>query len=51
MTATGMSIKDTAKELSLSIKTVSTYRTRIMTKLKIKNVAELVHFAMEHDIL
>jgi two-component system invasion response regulator UvrY len=51
MIASGSTIKQIAKELSLSIKTVSTYRTRIMGKMKMKTNAELMHYALKHQIL
>ncbi len=51
MIASGSTIKQIATELSLSIKTVSTYRTRIMGKMKMKTNAELMHYALKHQIL
>jgi two-component system invasion response regulator UvrY len=51
MIASGSTIKQIAEELSLSIKTVSTYRTRIMEKMKMKTNAELMHYALKHQIL
>jgi DNA-binding NarL/FixJ family response regulator len=39
-----------AGKLSLSIKTVETYRTRIMRKLKVQDTVELVKFAMRHGL-
>ena len=49
--AAGKTIKQIAEELSLSIKTVSTYRTRIMEKMKMKTNAELMHYAIKHQLL
>jgi len=49
--AAGKTIKQIAEELSLSIKTVSTYRSRIMEKMKMKTNAELMHYAIKHQIL
>lgn len=51
MIAEGKTVKYIAKELSLSIKTVSTYRTRIMEKMKMTTNAELMHYAMKHHLL
>jgi len=51
MIAEGKTVKNIAKELSLSIKTVSTYRTRIMEKMKMKTNAELMHYVIKHQIL
>jgi two-component system, NarL family, invasion response regulator UvrY len=49
--AAGKTVKQIAEELSLSIKTVSTYRGRIMEKMKMKTNAELIHYAIKHEIL
>jgi two-component system, NarL family, invasion response regulator UvrY len=49
--ADGKTVKHIAEELSLSIKTVSTYRTRIMEKMKMTTNAELMHYAIKHHIL
>jgi len=49
--AAGKTIKQIAEDLSLSIKTVSTYRGRIMEKMKMKTNAELMHYAITHQIL
>ena len=40
-----------AQKLSLSIKTVETYRARIMKKLKVRDTVELVKFAMRHGLV
>lgn len=39
-----------AQKLSLSPKTIETYRTRIMRKLKVQDTVELVKFAMRHGL-
>jgi two-component system, NarL family, invasion response regulator UvrY len=51
MIAEGKTVKYIAKELSLSIKTVSTYRTRIMEKMKMKTNAEVMHYVIKHQLL
>ena len=51
MIAEGKTVKYIAKDLSLSIKTVSTYRTRIMEKMKMKTNAELMHYVIKHQLL
>lgn len=51
MIAEGKTVKHIAEELSLSMKTVSTYRTRIMGKMKMTTNAELMHYAMKHHLL
>ena len=51
MIAEGKTGKHIAKELSLSIKTVSTYRTRIMEKMNMKTNAEVMHYVIKHKLL
>jgi DNA-binding NarL/FixJ family response regulator len=51
MIAFGQTVKEIAAELSLSIKTVSTYRSRILVKMVMKNNAELMRYAMEHHLV
>lgn len=47
----GKLISEIAKQLSLSVKTVSTYRSRILSKLNLQNNAEIIHYCIEHQIL
>lgn len=47
----GKTIKEIAAELEVSVKTVSTFHTRIWEKLRVKNDVELVHFALQHDLM
>lgn len=49
--ASGKLVSEIAKELSLSVKTISTYRTRILEKMGLRNNAELMHYAMQHQLL
>jgi two-component system invasion response regulator UvrY len=51
MIASGKTIKAIAEELSLSIKTVSTYRSRILEKMRMKNNAELTHYAIQNKLV
>jgi two-component system, NarL family, invasion response regulator UvrY len=51
MIAAGKTLTHIAGELSLSIKTVSTYRTRIMEKMKMKTNAEVMHYVIKHQLL
>jgi DNA-binding NarL/FixJ family response regulator len=51
MIASGKSMTEMANELSISVKTVSTYRTRILEKLKLRNNAELTSYALKNNIL
>jgi len=39
-----------AQELVLSVKTISTYRTRVLNKLNLKSNAELIRYVMENDL-
>ena len=47
----GTSVKDTAAELGLSPKTVSTYRTRVLTKMNLKSNAELIRYVLRHGLV
>lgn len=49
--ASGKIVSEIAKELSLSVKTISTYRARILEKMGMKNNAELMHYAMQHQLV
>ena len=49
--ASGKRIKQIADEMSLSIKTVSTYHSRILLKLKLDNDAQLIRYAIEQGII
>jgi two-component system invasion response regulator UvrY len=48
--AAGKAPKEIGDELSLSVKTVGTYRTRILEKLKFKNNAELMRYVLERGL-
>ena len=49
--ASGKSVTEIAKALSLSVKTVSTYRTRILEKMQMKTNAELIHYAVKQQLV
>lgn len=51
MVASGKRVKEIAGELCLSVKTVSTYRTRILEKMRMKNNAELTHYAIKQGLV
>jgi DNA-binding NarL/FixJ family response regulator len=51
MIAAGKSMTEMANELSISVKTVSTYRSRILEKTKLKNNAEIASYALKHGIV
>jgi DNA-binding NarL/FixJ family response regulator len=49
--AAGKSVSVIARELSLSVKTVSTYRGRVLEKMGMSNNAELVHYAFQNRLV
>jgi len=51
MIASGKTLKEIAEELSLSVKTVSTYRSRILEKMGMKNNAEMTHYAIKNRLV
>jgi DNA-binding NarL/FixJ family response regulator len=50
MIASGKTVSAIARELSLSVKTVSEYRSRLLTKMKLKNSAELTLYAIQNQL-
>jgi DNA-binding NarL/FixJ family response regulator len=51
MIASGLTVSEIAKELSLSVKTISEYRARLLTKMKLKTSAELTHYAIRNGLV
>jgi len=51
MIAQGKSLKSIADELRVSEKTVSTYRSRIMEKMKMDNNADLIRYVLDHKLI
>lgn len=49
--ASGQTVSDIADRLSLSVKTVSTYRSRILEKMRLKNNAELMQYVLTNHLL
>jgi len=49
--ASGKTVTEIADELALSVKTVSTYRSRILEKMNMKNNAELIHYAVQNKLV
>ena len=47
---TGNTVTSVAREMALSPKTVTTYRKRILEKLNLQSTADLIRYAMEHDL-
>jgi two-component system, NarL family, invasion response regulator UvrY len=50
MIGSGKSISEIADELSLSVKTVSTYRTRILEKMNLNTNADLIRYVIENNL-
>ena len=51
MIASGKAVGQIARELSLSVKTISTYRARLLEKMDMKNNAELTHYAVQNELV
>jgi DNA-binding NarL/FixJ family response regulator len=51
MIASGKTVKQIAEELSLSVKTISTYRTRTLIKMGMKNNAEITYYAIKNELV
>jgi two-component system, NarL family, invasion response regulator UvrY len=49
--ASGKTLTEIARQMSVSIKTVSVYRARILEKMRLKNNAELTHYAIKNQIV
>ena len=49
--AAGKPPRDIGAELNVSVKTVATHRARLLAKMGLKNNAEVVAYAIEHDLL
>jgi two-component system invasion response regulator UvrY len=51
MLASGKSVKQIADEVAISVKTVSTYRTRVLEKMEMKTNAELIRYAIRTHLV
>jgi len=51
MIASGKTISEISEELCLSVKTISTYRKRILEKMNLKNNAELTHYGIKNRLV
>ena len=49
--ASGRTVKEIAAELTLSVNTISTYRARILEKMKMRTSAELTHYAISNGLV
>jgi len=51
MIASGLTVSQVAARLTLSVKTVSTYRARVLEKMNMKTTAELMHYGIQHGLV
>jgi DNA-binding CsgD family transcriptional regulator len=51
MIAAGKTVKEVAGGLSLSVKTVSTYRKRVIEKMGLKNNSQIMRYAVRHGLV
>jgi two-component system invasion response regulator UvrY len=51
MLSSGKTVSEVAHELALSVKTVSTHRTRLLKKMEMRTNAELTHYAMRNKLV
>jgi DNA-binding NarL/FixJ family response regulator len=49
--ASGKTVSEVAQDLSLSVKTVSTHRTRLLKKMEMRTNAELTHYALRNHLV
>ena len=49
--AKGQTAGDIARSLSLSVKTVSTYRTRVMEKMSLNSNSDLTYYALKNKLI
>lgn len=49
--ASGKTVSEVADELTLSVKTISTYRSRILEKMVMRSNAELTHYAIQNKLV
>jgi DNA-binding NarL/FixJ family response regulator len=51
LVSTGKSVSAIAKQLSVAVSTVSTYKTKILLKMKMKSSADLTRYALENKLM
>jgi two-component system, NarL family, invasion response regulator UvrY len=51
MIASGLTVSQVAARLMLSVKTVSTYRARVLDKMNLNTTAELMHYGIQHNLV
>ena len=50
MMTAGKTLTEIARDLSLSVKTISTYRARILEKLHLKTTADIINYGIHHGM-
>ncbi len=50
MIASGLSVSEIAEKLSLSVKTISMYRTRLLEKMQLKHNADITHYVIKNKL-
>jgi DNA-binding NarL/FixJ family response regulator len=51
MIASGKTVSEIARDLSLSVKTISEYRSRLLAKMNLRTSAELTHYAIRNQLI
>lgn len=51
MLASGKTVGEIAREMALSVNTISTYRLRILEKMKLSNNAQIMHYALNEKLI
>ncbi len=49
--ASGLSVGEIAEKLSLSVKTISMYRTRLLEKMQLKHNADITHYVIKNNLV
>jgi DNA-binding NarL/FixJ family response regulator len=49
--AHGKTVNDIARQLALSAKTVGAHKINVLRKMRLRTVAELVRYAIEHEVV
>ena len=50
MITAGKTLTEIAVELALSVKTVSTYRSRVLEKLQLRTTADIINYCLQHNL-
>jgi DNA-binding NarL/FixJ family response regulator len=51
MIGSGKTVTEIAQQLTLSVKTISMYRSRLLQKMSLRNNAELTHYALRNQLV